>query len=325
MRANGGQHDREWDDFVAGHEDGWLCQLSSWGRLLEKSFPHIRHHLLVVRGPDGVRSGLPVCQVDSWLTGHRLVSIPFASLCHPLVRDVADGRLLRDEVAALDNACRCSHFELRTMGGPGLGPHPAACQTTRFKHHFIRLDASPAELFRRFDRSCVRQRINRALASNLELRSATTDADLREFYRLYLMTRRRLGLPPQPFRFIRGLWTEFAPRGQTEVRLAAHEGTTVAGLLLLKFRNRVSAEYMVSDERFRTLSPNHLLFWDAIQTACDDGYRIFDFGRTDETNTSLMEFKGRWGTEVRDLPIHYYGAVDPATHDRSRTRTAAAL
>ncbi len=51
MRANGGQHDREWDDFVAGHEDGWLCQMSSWGRLLEKSFPHIRRHLFVVRGP----------------------------------------------------------------------------------------------------------------------------------------------------------------------------------------------------------------------------------------------------------------------------------
>jgi hypothetical protein len=325
MTVVGEQEDAAWDAFVAAHPDGWLCHLSAWRHVVEESFPHIRGHLFVMKTAGDIRSGVPAYYVDSWLTGHRVVSVPFASLITPLVADPADGRQLLDDVLGLVTATGSRYFELRTMGGPGLAPHPVTCEATQFKHHFISLDASPEQIFKRFDRSCVRQRINRALASKLEVRTATCEADLREFYRLYLLTRRRLGLPPQPFRFLRALWTTFAPRGQVQVRLASHQGQAVSAIMLLRFRDRVSAEYMVSDDAFTSMSPNHLLFWDAIQSASREGYRIFDFGRTDEASTSLMDFKRRWGTEVRDLPVYYYGTLEPQTHDRIRPKVVSLL
>ena len=36
------------------------------------------------------------------------------------------------------------------------------------------------------------------------------------------------------------------------------------------------------------------------------GCKVFDFGRTSPENASLMDFKGRWGAEVIDLPAFYY-------------------
>jgi lipid II:glycine glycyltransferase (peptidoglycan interpeptide bridge formation enzyme) len=177
--------------------------------------------------------------------------------------------------------------------------------SNRFKTHAIQLAAAPEEILRSFDRTCVRQRISRAEKSGIRLRTAKEEHDLKEFYRLYLMTRRRLGLPPQPFRFIRLLWDQFAPQGGLVIRLAEIDDQAVAGIMLLKFRDRVSAEYMVSDEAYRGMNPSHLLFWDAIQEAKAGGCTVFDFGRTDERNARLMDFKGRWGTVLRDLPVYH--------------------
>ena len=60
---------------------------------------------------------------------------------------------------------------------------------------------------------------------------------------------------------------------------------------------------------YHKLSPNHFLFWEEIKEAHHDGFKIYDFGRTSPTNTSLMNFKGHWGTEVTDLPVFYYPAT----------------
>ncbi|OPY78893.1 MAG: FemAB family protein [Syntrophus sp. PtaU1.Bin005] len=77
-------------------------------------------------------------------------------------------------------------------------------------------------------------------------------------------------------------------------------------MILFKFRDRVSAEFAASDETYRDLSPNHFLFWEAIKSAYEGGYKIFDFGRTSPDNKSLMDFKRHWGTTLIDLPQYFY-------------------
>ena len=47
---------------------------------------------------DLVRAALPIYAVESGLMGRRLVSIPFATLCDPLVTDPADMEILGDAV-----------------------------------------------------------------------------------------------------------------------------------------------------------------------------------------------------------------------------------
>lgn len=100
-----------------------------------------------------IRRGLPVCRVKSRITGSRLVSVPFATLCHPLAIRAADiGRLLD---AALDFA-RGGASRYLEVGA--LHPRPAIAEerfgrSDRFKHHFITLGADLETIRRRFDRS----------------------------------------------------------------------------------------------------------------------------------------------------------------------------
>ncbi len=298
--------DERWDRFVENHPLGWICHLSGWKRVLEESFPQMKGYYLVLEQNHAIRAGLPVYVVKSWLTGNRLVSIPFATLSDPLVSSRREAEVLVTAVMDLARKRRIQPIEIRTCQASAYLHDKHLGDSTYFKHHYLLFDKTPEDLYKNFHRTCVRQRISRAENSDIEVVDAMTEQDLLSFYQMYVIHRKRLCLPPQPYSFIKALWDIFSPQGQVSLLLARRYGQDIAGVLLLKFRERVSAEYAVRDDVFQSMSPLHLLFWEGIRAACRDGFRIFDFGRTAPENRPLMDFKARWGTVVADLHHFYY-------------------
>lgn len=299
--------DKRWDVFVESHPWGWICQTSAWGKLLEQCFKHIKgYYLVLFDGNDNIKAGLPIFSVESWLMGKRMVSIPHATLCDPLVSNPVEMEQLVGAAITLSNKLGMAQIEVRTLMSGPLFCDERFDSLNYFKHHYLPLVSDPEQLKKSFHRSCVRQRIARALGSELDLKVAESKSDLDAFYALHVLTRQRHSLPPQPHKFFELLWQTFYPSGHVELLLATLKGRPVASLIVFKFKNRVSAEFAASDEHFRDLSPNHLLFWEAIKMACREGFEIFDFGRTPPHNQELMDFKRRWGTMVMDLPHFFY-------------------
>ena len=255
---------------------------------------------------ENIRAGLPVYLVNSWLTGKRLVSIPFATLCDPLITSNEDMKLFFDAVLKLSEEQKASYIEIKSLKSNQIIQDERLGYSDFFKHHYLLLEKDPEMLRKNFHRTCVRQRISRAEKSGLDLRIAEDTPDLRSFYRLYLMTRKRLGLPTQPYRFIESLWYAYKGSNLIQILLALKNGQAIAGLVLFKYKDRVSAEFAASDDRFFNLSPNHYLFWQAIRSAYLEGYKIFDFGRTSPNNKTLMDFKDHWGTNIISLRQFYY-------------------
>jgi hypothetical protein len=300
--------DPRWDKFVENHPFGWICHLSGWKQVLEKSFPHMRGYYLALLDDrnNHIKAGMPVFEVRSWLTGKRLVSIPFATLCDPLISSSEEMQILFDEALNLSKKFRNTYIEIRSLSSSPLIRNNQFGESRFYKHHYLLLENEPEQLRKKFHRTCVRQRISRAIESNLSLRVGDSESDLNSFYQLHVLTRRRLRLPPQPYNYFKLLWNTFSPTKKMIILLAEKEGKTIASLILFKFKDRVSAEFAASDETFRDLSPNHFLFWEAIKSAYHEGYKIFDFGRTSPSNEALMDFKNRWGTKVIDLPQYFY-------------------
>lgn len=298
--------DPRWDSFVERHPLGWLTHLSVWKRIIEESFDHMKGHYLAITAPDGeIMAGMPVFAVSSWLTGRRLVSIPCATLSDPLVTDRSEFEQLSAELFALSEKTGAKYVKIHShraadfIGSGLLQAHHS------YKHHSLLLDRDPEQLKATFHHSCVRRRIGKALNSGVSLREGEGESDLQILYRLYTAMRKRVGLPPQPFRFFLKAWTILQPARLASLHIAEHGGRPVAALLLLKFKERVAVEVVVADSDYNDLSPSHLLYWEAIRSAWRDGYKVFDFGRTSPLNQSLMTFKGRWGTAVDELPVFY--------------------
>ncbi len=308
--------DGSWDSFVEAHPFGWVSHLEGWRRVIEGSIPRAKAFHFALLDGGQIVAGIPVYLLRGILQKWQVVSIPMATIADLLAETAEQGALLLKAVADFSHEKRAGFLEIRALNSAPLFPNDEFSVIREYKHHFIRLDRPPELLMKRFDRTCVRQRISRSSSSGVVVKGAADEAAVREFFRLYVLTRRRLGLPPQPYGFIRSLWETFSRSGHLAINLAEYRGENVAGILVLKMGKRLSAEYLVSDERFREFNPNHILLWDAIQTACREGREIFDFGRTHVENDGLMDFKKRWGTEVVDLPMYYYPkdakAVRPA-------------
>ncbi len=298
--------DKSWDVFVEAHPYGWVSHLSGWKRVVERSFPRTKAYHVALYDKGRIVAGVPVYLTDGLLQKRRFISIPMSTICDLLAETDEQGETLVRFLEDQAKEKRVRFLEIRTLNSTRFLANGGFTGTYDYKHHFLRLNKSPERLMKTFDRTCVRQRINRANSSGVVVRKAAGEADIRALYLLYLITRKRLGLPPQPYDFIRTLWETFSGSGHLTINLAIFENRAIAAILLFKLGKRLSAEYLVSDERYRDHSPNHLLIWDAIQYGCREGCEIFDFGRTHAANKSLMDFKKRWGTEVVDIPIHYY-------------------
>uniref|UniRef100_A0A7V3JAN7 GNAT family N-acetyltransferase n=1 Tax=candidate division CPR3 bacterium TaxID=2268181 RepID=A0A7V3JAN7_UNCC3 len=307
--------DERWDQFVESHPYGWVCHLSGWKRALEAAFPHMRGHYLALVDDSGeIQAGLPLFEVRSPITGNRLVSIPFATLCDPLVQTRVQWDILLEKAKELAKRTKVAWMEIRAYRNTAFLNDSNLTPYMRFKNHYLLLNKPTEELFRSFHPSTVRYMIKKASKLPCEIKEADIEEEVQSFYRLYTITRKRLGLPPQPLRFF-FLWRELGAEN-IKFLLALLSGKPIAALMLLVFKERASWEAVGLVDEARSSGIGYLLVWEAIKKAHIEGKKIFDFGRTTVENQGLMAFKSRWGTQVMDLPQFYWPEKRPTQRER---------
>jgi CelD/BcsL family acetyltransferase involved in cellulose biosynthesis len=290
----------EWDAFIQRHKWGLVCHLSGWKRAVEETFGHIRGQILVLRSPESgaIVAGIPVYEVKSRFVGYRIVSIPFATLCDPLVSSRRQLEALVTHLSKPTDTRAPARISVwRAAKALNLSDTTV---NNGFLHHFLVLDRPFETLVRGFSKSAVRQMVLRAQRSGIQVESHRPEAGLSSFYDLYCLTRHRLGLPAMPFRFFDSLYRHL---GETVLLFHARKGEQILGsALAFKWKDMVSVECIGEKPHARKLGVSQLLWWEAIRRASEGGCTLFSFGRTHQFNKGLVEFKRRWGTQEEFLP-----------------------
>ena len=300
---------------TAFHHPGWLA-------LLGRGFRY-RIGACGVAAEDGtLLAGLPVAEVSSRLTGRRLVAVPFSDLCPPLVAGDAPAGTAQALGDALGELQRRRGLPLEVRGtGEALRDAPPG---ERFHHHVLALEPDVAAVEKRFAKSQIRRGVRRAQREGLEAVRSQDRAALEAFFRLHVQTRRRLGVPTQPRRFILGLEALFAD-GLGFVMLVLREGEPVAAAVFLTFGDTLFYKYGASDERALPLRPNNLLFMEAIRWGCEHGMRRLDFGKTHWDHESLRAFKLAWGADEHELRYRHVGAATSVEKSHRSERMLAGV
>jgi CelD/BcsL family acetyltransferase involved in cellulose biosynthesis len=264
---------------------------------------------LVLTEDDRVRAGLPVVETRRPFSRPRWVSLPFTDYCPPLAADPRALDALASALVQLRHEAGLKSVELRSP----LGPAPGIYAQSQAVLHTLPLASDPARVFARFKRTQVQQSIVKAERSGLLARRGQSRADLDRFYALHVDTRRRLGTPVQPRRFFDLLWERVLRADLGHVLLAYKDSVPVAGAVFLTWNRTVTYKYSASDPAHWQLRPNNLLLWTAIRSACEQGYGIFDFGRTDLSTPGLRAFKRGWGTTEEPLVYSAISDRPPST------------
>jgi len=287
-----------------------------WLELLRAQYGYELQACCVI-GSRGIEAGIPFARIESRLTGRRLVAIPFSDTCPPL--------LARDASPAALDALGPALAAEAERGGLDLTVHsplpsiPGAFVRPGFLRHLLPLAGDLTEIEGRYSKSQVKRGIKKAQREGLEAQRRTDREALDAFYALHVRTRRRLGVPTQPKRFIRRFEALF-DAGLGFVELILDGERPVAAAVFLTCNGTVTYKYGASDADALAKRPNNLLFAEVIRWACESGFQTLDFGRTDADNEGLRSFKRSWGAEEVELAYTYLADRPPEPGPGRRDR-----
>ncbi len=289
-----------WDALVAGHFGGTFFHGGAWARVLTETYGHCP--VYVGRFADGqLAELLPVMEVYSFWTGRRGVSLPFTDFCAPLRSRGSEGDAVYK--AAREQGVRRGwrYLECRGSVPRGLGAMPSIT----FYGHVIDLQGGPEAVFRGFD-GATRRGIRKGQNAGLRVEMGTDMESVRIFYGLHSRTRRRHGLPPQPFRFFENIGRHVLEQGKGGIFIARAGAVPVAGAVFFEHGRQALYKFGASDYGFQGLRPNNVVMWEAIQRYAGRGFEELDLGRTSLTNEGLRRFKVGFGACERRIEYSKY-------------------
>jgi CelD/BcsL family acetyltransferase involved in cellulose biosynthesis len=301
--------DPSWAAFLAGCDGAEIYHSPPWLDLIRAQYGY-EFSAHVIRGADGtIEAGLPVARVESFITGKRLVGLPFSDTCPPLVARDADPAAGAALGAALAAAAEREGLPL-SVHGPLEGV-PQECLAPRYVRHELALDVDIEQLEAGYSKKRAVREFRKGRKAGLKFETGRDRRALDEFYALHLLTRRKLGVPIQPKRFIRRFERLFE-EGHGFVGIIRDGDTALAAAVFLVYDGTITYKYGASDPAALAKRPNHLMQAEAIAWGCLHGLRRYDFGRTDLDNEGLRSFKDAWGATEIPLPYTYIGQPIPS-------------
>jgi len=311
-------NDARWGEFLQRHPRASVFHSTPWLNALSKTYGY--KPVVYTTSPAGqaLQNGVVFCRVESWLTGSRLVSLPFSDHCDPLVDTEKDLDRIN---AALEQELRHGgwrYIELRPLE-PIAVVSPLRHATLTYSFHQLDLKPDIDTLFRNCHKDSTQRKIRRAEREGLTYREGSTEELLDYFYQLFKVTRQRHNLPPQPRKWFANLMDSFGDA--LKLRVAFKGARTVAAIFTIRYKDTLVYKYGCSDSRFNKLGSMHFLLWKSIQEAKAAGLRFFDLGRTNAGQQGLITFKNRWGATHSVLTYSRYGLTDTsvALYDLSST------
>jgi Acetyltransferase (GNAT) domain len=303
--------DHRWDKFLQIHPRASAFHSSGWLRALTATYGYRPIAYTTSDPGEPLLNAAVFCEVDSWLTGKRLVSLPFSDHCEWLVDDEEDTRAICKVLEQSVGSEQWGYIELRNLRPLEVFMRLSRSQS-RYTFHVLDLQPSLDTIFANFHKSSIQRKITRASRESLTYCEGTSDVLLNHFYKLVRTTRKRHRLPPQPRKWFANILRY--SNGEVKIRVAFKGQRPVAAMMTVRYKDTMMYKYGCSDARFNRFGGMHLLFWNSIQEAKNEGSRWFDFGRTDADQNGLITFKTRWGAAESILDYSRYCVIGSSTH-----------
>lgn len=288
--------DEKWDQRLGYHERLIFFHSQAWAQVLSETYNYRPLYVCTLNG-DSIVNLLPMMEVKSVLTGKRGVSLPFTDYCEPILTNGMSLEQILEDVRKIASQHGWKWFQIR--GGQGID---AAVQE-QYCVHELRLQSDMKALFKSL-RSAKQRNIRKARQQQIEIQHANDKDAVDAYYRLHCQTRKRHGIPPQPYRFFHNIYKYVISADKGKVILAQYQDRVIAGCMYFHFKDKALYKFGASNMAFQHLRPNDLVMWEAIQWYAANGYKSFCFGRTAKDNTGLRRFKSDWGAQER--MVNYY-------------------
>ena len=285
--------DGRWAALMAS-EAGSLFGSPPWIRAIVATYDfEVRARILV--GPDGAATaGFAYALLDD-PRGRRAVSLPFCDRLDPVCGDesawLALAGTMPDEVPTTVRVLRNPH------------PHgdPRFQEKGELAWHETMLGRPEEALVQAFD-PVVRRNLRVAARHGVTVEASSSREAVHSFYALHEQTRKRkYRLLPQPLAFFDQIHEQFGD--DCVAVLATHEGTVIAGTLVVVWNNVAYYKFSASIAERLVVRPNEAVALGAMRYAMERGCRSFDWGVSDLDQPGLVAYKRKFATTEERVTV----------------------
>ena len=182
---------------------------------------------------------------------------------------------------------------------------------------YLSLNFSITEYYNNLN-SKIKNKINQAKKNHL-IFNITNDikiSNLKEFYKIFLINRKLLGVPAYSFNF----FSEFIINYKNKIYLSniLHQNNVISSSLLLAYNKKVISLFSCSLPISKKLKSNDFMNIEIINFLYKKGYSTYDFGSDSPLQSSLINYKLKWGAKKRHVKYSYYGNYKIFDHNLNK-------
>ncbi len=287
---------KEIDEYITRHSKSRIYHTTQWNSVIEKTFGHKTHYLILRNGKNRICGICPVTSFQSVLFGKFAISLPFVNYGGPLLDKPEYFNLLADFLSHLRLTQKWEYVELRL--------EEQIKTSIPFKQHkvtfFLDLPQEEEELWQSF-KAKLRSQVRRPLKEEMVTKYGNVEL-LNDFYYVFSRNMRDLGTPVYTKRLFENILTTY-PKNTFVVVVYDRERNPVASSFLIRYKEIMEIPWASSLREYNRFSPNMLLYWESFKVAISQKCRVFDFGRC-TPGEGTYRFKKQWGG--RESPLFWY-------------------
>ncbi len=162
--------------------------------------------------------------------------------------------------------------------------------------HVLPLEEGFENIWKNRFRRDLKRGIIKAERNNIEIINKNELKFFKKFYYLYENKAKEWGYkkPPIPLKLFENLYNFGYPH--VKLRLAVKDDKPIAGLITFEYGKGIFRWMNASLKAYLKYYPNDLLDKEAIEYACEKGYKYYDFGASGSLE-GVRKFKERFGSE----------------------------
>lgn len=296
-----------WGDFSEKESHAGVWHTLEWRDVLADEYG-FKPQYIMAKDRGEVCGILPLFQIKSPITGNRVGSLPFSYHCGPVATSDEAYLSLIGEAQHISDGLGCKYLEMKMLGKlpDAVVKKGNLIENRYFNTSILDLSSNPDDNWKKLDSRRTRWAVNKAVRSEVQIRTETDLSDLKAHHKLKIQTRKKHGSPAPSLKFFKSIMDKFEDKGMVKLWVAEHEGQVISTLMFYTYKDVVMPAYIASDDAYNSFMPNNLLYWKSIEWGCNNGFKYFDFGRTEPNNETLLSFKRKWGCNNFKIPYYYY-------------------
>jgi serine/alanine adding enzyme len=288
-----------WNDFVYLHEESGPYHNFSWKTAVEKAYRHKAYYLIAENDRKQIFGVLPLFHVKPPLLKGSLISLPFCDYGGVLaLTDEVSGELIKYSIPLADSLK--AKLEIRCVKPETILSYKTSLGVMSHKVRMVlELPDSSQNLMKGF-KSKLRSQIKKPQKEGLIFRIGAMNL-FEDFYNVFHVNMRDLGSPVHSKKMIKNILESYGK--SVFVGVVYKDDIPLSAGIAIGQKELITIPWASALAKYSRMSPNMLLYWGFLEFASDNGFKVFDFGRsTPEEGT--YRFKKQWGAVPH--PLYWY-------------------